>query len=109
MQVEPNKRDETEFEKKCLQLMELQDFEALAQACAEHLERTSQRSFKGYLYLGVAYFKQQDFEQAMAFYRKAEELNPQHAQLKYNMGLAEFKQENITNAKEYFQQCIELD
>jgi tetratricopeptide (TPR) repeat protein len=52
--------------------------------------------------MGIASFKLGDFEDALMAYQKAEELNPDHAQLKYNMGLAEFKQENIMKAKEYF-------
>lgn len=84
---------EREFERKCQELIKDEDWIQLDSYATEHLEAMSGKSFKGFFYLGVALYKQNDFENAIRAFSKAEFINGEDAQLHYNMGLANFKLE----------------
>lgn len=59
----------------------------------EHLEATNASSFKGFFYLGIALYKANEFESALRAFARAEFINPDDAQLQYNLGLSNFKLE----------------
>lgn len=56
---------EREFEKRCLKLVKLGDWNALDSLASQHLEDTKCESFKGFFYLGVSFYKCNEHENAI--------------------------------------------
>jgi Flp pilus assembly protein TadD len=59
----------------------------------EYLDASAGKSFKGYFYQGISLYKQSEFDGAIRAFSKAEQINSNDAQLQYNLGLANFKNE----------------
>jgi tetratricopeptide (TPR) repeat protein len=63
------------------------------------------KSPKGFFYLGLALYKLGAYDQAIKAYVRSAELNPNDAQLHYNLGLAYFKEEKYSLSVEHLKLC----
>lgn len=62
-----------------------------------------------YLYLALAYARQQDFEKAVSILEQAVDVAPSSAKVHYNLGIAYHKVQNLTQAREEFLRALGLD
>lgn len=76
-----------------MKLLRIYDWHELDIFATSHLEQTKGRSYKAFFYLGVSLYKTKEYESAIKAFQRAEEINPEDAQLHYNLGLANFKLE----------------
>jgi tetratricopeptide (TPR) repeat protein len=84
LESQPQKRTkleklEREFEKKCLKLIKLGDWNSLESVASQHLEDTKCESFKGFFYLGVSFYKSGEYENAIRAFQRAEAINSDDA------------------------------
>lgn len=68
-----------EFERKCAVFLKTEDWVALEELARDYLSSQSYNSFKGYFYLGVCFYKQGDFENAIKAFKEAETINADDA------------------------------
>ena len=61
--------------------MKVGDFETVDKLSTEYLEETNGLSFKGFFYLGISFYKMQDYSNAIRALQKAELINPDDSQL----------------------------
>ena len=61
--------------------MRTEDWEELYSTCKSQLEKTNGKSFKGYFYMGISFYKIEDYDNAIRAFAKAEYINPDDAQL----------------------------
>lgn len=59
--------------------------------------------------MGVAQYKQLRFKEAAASYNNAKDINPNDAQLLYNLALSYFQMEMYTEAVDNLKSCIKMD
>lgn len=107
--AEVNPEKEAEFEESVQELLRKQDWEALEVASVDQLDATKARSPKGYMYLGIALYKMEYYEQACRAFQKSSEIKPDDAQLQYNLALSYFKDEKYNLAVEHFKLCTQMD
>ena len=79
VKTEVNQEKETEFEESVRELLKEQDWEGLEVAAVDQLDTTKAKSPKGYLYLGIALFKMEFYEQACRAFQKSSEIKPDDA------------------------------
>lgn len=82
---------------------DLEDF-----AC-DHFETKGKQCPKGFLYLGVAFYKQDDYEKAIKAFDKCINLDKKDAQAHYNLALAHFKVRNYDDCERYLIRCRDLN
>ena len=97
------------FEESCIDIIKNQDWQKLESMSVEQLDDTKGKSPKGFFYLGVALYKIGAYGKAIKSFLKSNELNPNDAQLQYNLGLSYFKEEQYTLAVEHLKLCTQLD
>ena len=88
---------------------EEEDWDNLENVSKEFLEKSPQKSYKGYFYYGISLYKLGDYENAIKAFKQAESVKEDDAQLHYNLGLAYFKLELYNPAVEHWRRCIRLD
>ena len=79
------------------QAYEAQDFEALRKIALEQTQEDPGKS-ENYIWLGIAYRNLERYEEAMATYEKAIDLNPQDATAYYNLGNTYYSLERYEEA-----------
>ncbi|MHB0999371.1 MAG: tetratricopeptide repeat protein [Armatimonadota bacterium] len=62
-----------------------------------------------YMYLGLAYAKQDEFYKTIDILENAVDLAPTSAQIHYNLGVAYHKVHNLTQAKDEYLRALGLD
>lgn len=62
-------------------MLRLKQWTDLDELSNTHLEATSGESFKGFFYMGIALYKNGNYENALRAYTQAELLNSEDAQL----------------------------
>lgn len=102
-------RQERDFEKKCIACIRSLDFEGLEDMARDYLKSTQYQSYKGFFYLGVSFYRQNDFENAIKAFKEADIINPEDAQLQYNLGLSYFKLELYNPTVEHWRKCLRID
>jgi tetratricopeptide (TPR) repeat protein len=61
--------------------MKSEDWLELESFSTSFLEQTKGHSFKGFFYLGISFYKMQDYENAIRALQKAELVDPNDSQL----------------------------
>eukprot|EP00347_Sterkiella_histriomuscorum_P007456 403348846 len=102
-------KKERNFEKQCQTLIKHQKWEELDKVSTDHLEETHGISFKGFFYLGISFYKIQDYHNAIRAFQKAELINGDDSQLQYSLGLANFKIEQYNQAVDHLKKCTQID
>lgn len=59
--------------------MNEENWEELYEVSKSHLEETNGKSFKGFFYMGISFYKSDDFENAIRAFSKAESINSDDA------------------------------
>ena len=54
-----------EFEKQYIEIMNNEDWNELYELSNQHLKETQGKSFKGFFYMGISFYKNEDFENAI--------------------------------------------
>ena len=58
-------KDDVEFEKKCQGIVTNENWEELYEVAKSRLEETMGKSFKGFFYMGISFYKTDDFDNAI--------------------------------------------
>jgi len=88
---------------------EEEDWDNLESIAKDFLEKSPQKSYKGFFYYGIALYKLSDFESAVKSFTQALSLSDSDPQLHYNLALAYFKLELYNQAVDHWRKCIRLD
>jgi len=62
-----------------------------------------------YLYLGLAYARQEEFDKAIHILEQAVDVAPTSAKVHYNLGVAYHRASNLTQAKDEYLRALGLD
>ncbi|HKO14297.1 MAG TPA: tetratricopeptide repeat protein [Acidobacteriaceae bacterium] len=86
--------------------LEQQGKDQEAQAAWEQIAKAHPADAEAYANLGLLHARQQQYPQAITFYRKAQALNPAMPGLQMNLGLALFKSGNLRGAMHEFEPLL---
>jgi len=75
-------------------------------ALFEHATKVTNNNYVAYHGLGTALYNQQDYEQAIANYKKTLSIRPNHANAPGNIGLALLKLEDYDQAANWFRKAL---
>ncbi len=85
-----------------------EELEAHVQALKDKIQEEPQ-NVKNYVDLGNLLFDAGRFTEAIPYYQKALDLDPNQPEVIVDMGVCYFQQENYAKAKELFQQALAID
>mgnify|MGYP000968151965 CR=1 FL=1 len=101
--------EEIQFEKKCLSMLQAQNWQGLSILSKKHLQKNHTSGWQAFFYYGIAMYKLGEYVLAIAAFEKAERIDNNDAQLQYNLGLAYFKVGNYQHTVGHLKQCILKD
>lgn len=62
-----------------MMLMKEENWDTLYEVTKSYLEQTRGKSFAGYFYMGISFYKEEDYENAIKAFEKAEGINSEDA------------------------------
>ena len=63
-------------------------------------------NYKAFFTMGNIYNKKYDYEQAVAYWEKAVEFNPEYSEALFNLGVGYYKLGNVSKARDYWRKVI---
>ena len=69
-----NMKEEVQFEKICLNMLNLQNWSGLASISKKHLQKNHTSSWKAFFYYGIAMYKNREYVLAIAAFEKSERI-----------------------------------